>query len=270
MYALDFEYDGQYLSDYGFIICNFDNSSMNTISAGSVITFNKVPLHSGKRFGLSSTQYDECIQTTFTICKNPQLYKDNMQISNDEYRDIMRWLNRRQFLNFQLLGGDDYDGETCFYQASFNIGKIKIAEILYGMELTMETDKPFGYGQEQSFTWTVSDPSKPYILSDISDEIGTTYPSMEITINADGNFSLYNEMENCTMEIKNCSVGEVITIDGDAQIITTSMNSHHIYDDFNFEFLRIGNTITSRSNKMTCSLPCKIEFKYSPIIKDAF
>lgn len=162
MYALDFEYDGQYLSDYGFIICNFDGSSgMETVSAGSSVTFNKVARHSGKKYGLTSTQYDECIEATFCIGKDPAVYgKDNMQITNDEYRDLMRWLNRREFLKFQLLGGDDYDGETCYYEASFNIGKIKIAEVLYGMELTMETNKPFGYGQEQSITWNVSDPTK--------------------------------------------------------------------------------------------------------------
>ena len=271
MYALDFEYDGQYLSDYGFIICSFGGSSgTDTASAGSTVTFNKVSRHSGKKYGLTSTQYDECIEATFCIGKDPSIYgKDNMQITNDEYRDLMRWLNRREFLKFQLLGGDDYDGETCYYEASFNIGKIKIDEILCGMELTMITNKPFGYGQEQSITWNVSDTTKPYILSDISDEIGYTYPSMVIEINSNGNLSLHNEMENCTMVINNCKVGEIITIDGDTQIIKSSYDSHHIYDDFNFEFFRIGNTISSRSNKLTCSLQCKIEFKYSPIIKDS-
>ena len=128
MYALDFEYDGQYLSDYGFIICSFSGSSgADTVSAGSTVTFNKVSRHSGKKYGLTSTQYDECIEATFCIGKDPSVYgKDSMQITNDEYRDLMRWLNRREFLKFQLLGGDDYDGETCYYEASFNIGKIKI------------------------------------------------------------------------------------------------------------------------------------------------
>lgn len=43
MYALDFEYDGQYLSDYGFIICDFNSSSgADIVSAGSMITFNTV------------------------------------------------------------------------------------------------------------------------------------------------------------------------------------------------------------------------------------
>ncbi len=270
MFALDFEYDGQYLSDYGFVICSYGGSSgVDTVSAGSTVTFNKVSRHSGKKYSLTSTTYDECIQSTFCIGKNPTIYgKDNMRITNDEYRDLMRWLNRREFLPFQLLGGDDYDGETCYFEASFNIGKVKIDEVLYGMELTMETNKPFGYGQEQTVTWTISDISKKYILSDISDEIGCTYPSIKIKCNANGELKLYNELENCTMVIKNCSVGEIITIDGDTQIITTSLDSHHIYEDFNYEFFRIGNSISNRNNKISCTLPCKLEFRYSPIIKD--
>lgn len=99
MRAIDFEYDNQYLSDYGFIICDFNFSSgANEVDAGSTITFNKISRHSGKRYGLSSTQYDECITTSFDICKNPDIYDpEDMEISNDEYRDIMRWLNRREF-----------------------------------------------------------------------------------------------------------------------------------------------------------------------------
>ena len=42
MKALDFEYDGQLLSDYGFIICNFDYGSGATeVSSGATITFSK-------------------------------------------------------------------------------------------------------------------------------------------------------------------------------------------------------------------------------------
>lgn len=268
MYALDFEYDGQYLSDYGFVICNFGGTSdMDVISAGSKITFNTVARNRGKKHSLTGTQYDECVQATFNICKNPELY-DDLRITNDEYRDIMRWLNRNEFLKFQVLNEDDKEQETCYYEASFNIDKIVVNKVLYGMELTMETNKPFGYGQEQSVSWTIGDTSKTYVLSDMSDEIGYTYPSMIITCNRAGDLSIHNDMENCTMTIKNCSVGEVITIDGDALIISSSLDSHHIHDDFNFEFLRIGNTINNRNNRITVTLPCKLELKYTPIIKD--
>lgn len=268
MYALDFEYDGQYLSDYGFIICNFGGASdMDVVSAGSKITFNTVPMHNGKKNNLTSTAYEECIETTFDICKNPELY-DDLRITSDEYRDIMRWLNRREFLRFQMLDNDDGEQEACYYEASFNIDKILINRTLYGLELTMQTNKPFGYGSEQSVSLAVSDVTKSYIINDMSDEIGYTYPSMKITCNQGGDLSIINETEPCTMVIKNCSSGEIIEVDGDTHIVRSSLKSHKIYDDFNFEFFKIGNTLNNRSNKIRVSLPCKIEVRYSPIIKD--
>ena len=268
MYAVDFEYDGRCLSKYGFIICHFDASTGAKIEdTGSKITFNKVSRNQGKNYSLTSTKYSECIQTTFDICKNPDLFDhDNMEISNDEYRAIMRWLNRREFLKFRTFDETNNGKNICYYNVSFNISKIKIAEKLYGLQLSLESDKPFGYGPEQSIFFDFTDISTPRILYDISDEIGYIYPSMIITCNANGD--LYNELENCNMIIKNCSVGEIITIDGDSQSIFTTYNSHDICNDFNYEFLRIGNTIDNRNNKISVSKPCKIVIKYAPIIKD--
>lgn len=270
MYAIDFEYDGQYLSDYGFIICNFDASSgADVADAGSKITFETVSRNRGKQYSLVNAKYEQCVTTTFDICKNPDEfdYEDRM-ISNDEYRDLIRWLNRREFLKFQVFDEDDNERDTCYFNASFNVDKIKIAEKLYGLRLTMESDKPFGYGQEQTVSWTFTDVSVSKILSDMSDEIGYIYPDMTITINQAGDLSVYNELLSCTMIIKGCTAGEVITINGNEQIISTSYNSHDICNDFNYEFMKIGNTIDTRNNKITVSLPCKLVFRYSPIIKD--
>lgn len=271
MYAIDFEYDGQYLSDYGFIICDFDYSSgVVSASAGSRITFNKVSRNSGKQYSLTSARYDECIQTTFDICKNPDLFEnyDDREITNDEYRDLMRWLNRREFLKFQVFDDDEGMRDTCYFNVSFNVEKLKIAEKLFGLRLTMESDKPFGYGQEQSVSWIFADSSVSKILSDISDEIGYIYPNMTITCASNGDLSLYNELLNCTTTIRNCSVGEVITIDGDAQIISTTYSNHDVANDFNYEFFRIGNTIDNRNNRISVSKPCSLVIKYTPIIKD--
>lgn len=268
MYAVDFEYDGQYLSDYGFIICDFNKASgFETVNAGSKIIFNTVARGRGRVHSLAGTEYGECVSAKFSICKNPCLYND-LRITNDEYRDIMRWLNRNEFLKFRLLNDDDDDRETCYYEGSFNVEKVTMDSALYGMIVTMTTNKPFGYGQELAVSWNITDTSKRYTLSDMSDEVGYTYPSMTITICQDGDFSIHNDIENCTMIIKNCKDGEVITVDGDAHIVRSSIDSHELYDDFNFEFFRIGNTINNRNNKITVSLQCKLEIRYSPIIKD--
>ena len=268
MFATDFEYDGYYLSDFGFTICSFNGSSgVETVSAGSKISFNTVSTHYGKHFNLAGTQYDSCITTTFSICKDT-CQGDDFVITNDEYRDMMRWLNRREFLKFRLLYDEDDDREPCYYDGSFNVEKIMAAQGLVGLELTLETNKPFGYGQEKYYSWTVTGGSSVR-LYDISDEVGYIYPSVVITVMEAGNLQITNDLEPCTMVIKNCSSGEVITIDGNTHIITSSLNSHKISDDFNFDYLRIGNTINNRSNNITCSLNCMLEIRFNPIIKDS-
>lgn len=268
MYALDFEYDGQSLSDFGFIICDFNSSSgADIVSAGSNITFNTVPMHRGRKFGLAGTQYNECIQTVFHVCKDPDSNED-MKISNDEYRELMRWLNRKEFLQFQVLYDDDYDGDACYFDASFNIGKIEINKILYGLELTMNTNRPFGYGDEKRDEWDISEPGQEFKFIDSSDEIGYFYPNVSIVCMSDGDMSITNQTIGRTMTIKNCVQGEIITIQGNEQIITSSVD-HALYDDFNFQFLQIGNSYENQINVMTASLPCHVEIWYTPIIKDA-
>lgn len=267
MWACDFEYDGQNLSDYGFIICEPDGTNgFDTISAGSQITFNKVSRNRGKIHTLSGTSYDECITSTFKICKDPCVY-DDIRISSDESRDIMRWLNRSKFYKFCFIPEDSWE-ETCFFNASFNVNKVVIAKELYAFELNMETDKPFGYAEEVSQSWTVTDADATCTLYDASDDVGYVYPSVVITCNESGDLSISNDLEDCTVIIKNCTVGEVITIDGDTRIVTSSLSGHKIYNDFNFEFLRIGNTFDCTENNLTVSIPCELTISYAPIVKD--
>lgn len=269
MYALDFEYDGQYLSDYGFIISDIGGTSdMDVVSAGSTITFNTIPINRGKRYSKTGTKYESCIQANFDICKNTDIY-DDLRISDDEYRDLARWLNREEFLKLQFLNDGSVEQESCYYNASFNIEKITVNKELYGVRLTMETDSPFGYGQEFMTVLNINDTQKRYTITDMSDAIGYTYPVITVTCKENGNLTIRNETENCISVIQNCSAGEVITMDGATGIISSSMDSHHLYDDFNFEYIRIGNTIENRNNKITVSLQCRMEIRYSPIIKNS-
>lgn len=273
MYASNFEYDGHYLSDFGFVVCSFDGaSSYDVISAGSNITFNKVSVDKGRRYGLNGTTYEECITATFDICKDPCYGSDGI-ITSDEYRDIMRWLNRSRFLKFRMLheldgSTDEFDRETCYFYASFNIEKIKMYEKLYGLRLTMETNAPYGYALPLTYTFEFSGPDDRQLLFDMSDEIGVTYPDMKIKILEGGDITIHNDMTDCDFIITDCVADEVITITGNTMIIETSSDSHEIGSCFNFEFLSIGNTIDSRENHLTASLPCEVEITYSPTIKE--
>lgn len=268
MYTCDFEYDGKLLSDFKFVICSFNGSSdFDTVDAGSKIQFNTVSRHRGKLFSLVGTEYSECITATIDICKDPSLH-DDLQITDDEYRALMRWLNRNEFLKFRIIYGDD-SRTPCYYNASFNVEKVMVNNNLYGLELSMETNKPFGYGEEVTTSFSIDDVSKTYSLSDESDEIGYTYPSLKITCNEAGDLTLSNDATGCNMVIKNVSAGEVITLDGSTHIIKSSLDGHKLYNDFNFDFFNIGNSYANRENKISSSLKCVLEITYSPIIKNS-
>lgn len=268
MYATDFEYDGKFLSDFGFIVCRFDGGyGLDTISSGSEITFNKVARNQGKVHSLTSAKYSECIQATFQICKNPCIHK-NKSITSDEHREVMRWLNRKEFLTFQPFSDIEYDADSIFFNASFNVNKITIGGKHYGYEIIMETDKPFGYGNLRSFKWNITSSTQVNNLKDCSDEIGFIYPNVKIVCKAAGDLIIRNANEDCNMTVKNCKNNEIVTVNGDTQIIASSLSDHDIAADFNFDFLKIGNRYDNRDNKITVSLPCEITISYYPIIKD--
>lgn len=287
MLATDFIYDDIKLSDKGYMICDFDEKSgAEIINVGSKITFNKIKRDSGRIYTLASATYDECISATFDICKDEDYYYNNgnkfknvgywefMQISNLEFRGLMQWLNRREFLPFRIV---DKKQTVCWYNASFNIEKIVIGGNICGARLTMETDRPFGYDDKVTIKNRTLNNSNPTIkVVNTSNEIGYLYPIVKLKCLADGNLTLTNTLENSTTIINKCSNSEVITLNGETQtIITTNENNHtkkKIHNDFNWEFPRLAIKMKQgqviRDNDITSSLPCEITIEYSPIVKD--
>lgn len=267
MYASDFEFDNKYLSDFGFVICDYNyNGGIEEIESGSKITFNKVAQNSGKKYLLSSTQYDECITATFDICKNPCLYSTKeMKITEEEYRNLIRWLNRRNFFRFRFI---DSIGEKdiVYYNASFNISQLYNDGVLYGIRLVMETDSPFGYGVEKTHKFNITEENQEISIYDMSDEIGFIYPDVKIVCKHSGTLSIKNITENCESIIKNCLAGEVIKLHGSTNIISSSV-TRNIADNFNYDYFRIGNTPNNRKNRIVVSTPCELIVTYSPIIK---
>lgn len=269
MYACDFEYDGRYLSDFGYIICKFDsNGGVDTSSKGSEIEFTKVALHSGKKYYASGTKYNECLTATFQICRNPELYTDDVfEITREDFRDLSRWLNRRRYYKFRTFDMAQEYLPQPYYYATFNLTKIEVDGRIYGVELKLTTNSPFGYAPEKWFTHKF-DGGDSVLFSDPSDEIGNTYPTTIITCKEDGDVEITNDFTGCDMVIKNCTSGEVITLSGETMIITSSDEDHDIANDFNYDFFSFGNSFENRSNIITSSAACKFEIGYEAIVKD--
>lgn len=261
MAFVDFEYAGQYLSDFGFMVCSFDSSNDATISNGSTLSLNTVPMYNGSKFLLTNSKYDECVSSTFSICKNVCDYKD-LSINIDENGRIMRWLNRKGFNKFKIMD-DDYS--NIYFNSTFNINRVVIGGKLVGYELQMLTDSPFGYKEPIEYSFSVSNKDDVNIIVDTSDEVGFIYPHTEIVVLGDGELTITNEVENRTTVIGGCIKDEVITMD--YPIIKSTGNNRNIMNSFNFEFFRIANSYNERVNRIFFSLPCEVTINYSPICK---
>lgn len=261
MKADDFWYDGLTLSEMGYTICQFDGQGLQTVSNGSEITFNTVPTLNGVKSELVSTTYDSCLETTFQICKT-QCDGSDLEISFKEARDLINWLNRRGFHKLKFLDDDWLD---VYFETSFNVSRIEQDGTLVGFELTMKTNRPFALREPVVMTLQNTEPDGVAVINDISDEEGCLYPHMEITIAADGNLEIHNDLEDRTTVIKNCTAGEIITLD--YPIIQSSLPFHKIQDDFNWVFFRIANKFKNKRNGLRISIPCTLKVSYAPVVK---
>lgn len=264
MIVNDFEYDGLRLSDYGYIMCSFDSTGAETISNGSNITFNTSPILKGSKHVLSNIKYDECLTTTFQVCKNPCNCKDieDAYITVEELATLTRWLNRQEFLKFKLVK-DGY--EIIYFEGSFNINKIMFGDNIIGLELNLITNRPYALYEPIKKTFKITKNNQVEIFKDISDEIGYIYPKVTITCKDSGTLRIHNAIEDRETIIKNCVSGEVITMD--YPVISSSIDTHKIQDDFNYNFFRLANTFREKGNKLTFSMPCIIKMEYQPIRK---
>lgn len=263
MKALDFEYAGQRLSNFDMIICNFGSKGLETVSNGSVITFNMVSTLSDYKHNLVSSKYEDRLTTTLQICKN-SCTSDITEISTTELRTLMRWLNRKNFQKFKLLDEDNID---IYHEAVINVSRIEIDGKIYGLELEVETNRPFALKEPKTITIKNTEQNGKHSINDVSQEEGYIYPYTVITISDDasGDLSIYNAIEDRITLIKNCVAGEVITLDH--PVIQSSISSHNIQNDFNWNFFRIANTFDNSRNDLIISLPCSIKVTYSPIVK---
>lgn len=261
MKAYDFSYGDKNLSDYGFIICNFGDKGLDTVSDGCQISFNTISVLGGAKHELTSVQYDECLETTIQICKH-SCSSGVQEITETEHRQLTRWLNRKRFLKLKIFDEDHMD---LYYEARINVSKIEFNGQLIGLELNVLTNRPFALRDPKTINIKNLTLNGKHSFNDISHEEGFIYPYTEITMNASGNLKIHNAIENRDTYIANCVAGEVITMD--YPVIQSSISSHKIENDFNWSFFRVANTYDNSRNVLTISLPCSIKVTYSPIVK---
>lgn len=264
MYATDGIYNGIAFSDYGCMICDFNSSSGAVISGnGGNLQFNLSKTPKTDKFNLYSSAYSDSCTAMFNICKSP-LTSDTAYFTSEEVSEIKRWLCRRDgFYKFEVIQENDYN---LFFHGSFNVRTITVAGQIAGMELTFHSNAPYGYISGYEIDCVLS-ADEPFTFYDISDEIGDTYPPIEITCLSSGDLSLTNSCNNTHVRIKNVREGEVIKLNMETSTVFSSVSNHDIASDFNYTFFKMTNTFENRENVITCTIPCELHIDYKPVRK---
>lgn len=257
----DFEYDGLLLSDMGYMVCNFGSKGLETVDNGADINFNTIPFFYGTKHELISTSYNDCLTTTFQICKNTcNDYTEKITI--EEFNRITYWLNRKNFYKFKIINDEYVD---IFFEASFNVRRIEFGGEIYGLELEMKTNRPYGLKETILNSNTLS-AGESLVVNDLSNEEGFIYPHIEITLaNNGGTLTIQNSLSSDITVINDCRAGEKIIFN--YPMITSSIASHKISDAFNWIFPKLINTFSNQINNFTFSLGCTVKISYNPIVK---
>ena len=264
MNFIDFEYDNKMLSDYGYMVMNFNNSSEGAVSSGADITYNQVRTASDDIFNLYSSTYDAAYSITFQIGKNPCIYdnQEEMYLSPIEVSALQRWLCQDEYCKFKVRQ-EGY--ENIYWNATFSSKQVLVNGRIVGLELTLFTDAPYAYLDEIEININMKKGENYTILS-MSDEIGKIRPYIEIKFLESGDFIFTNTMDSINTEISNISKNEVVTLYGQNQYIFSTLQAH-IAKDFNYHYPVIANTKQTNINEISSNLDCEIIIKYSPIIK---
>ena len=265
----DFEYDGIALSDKGLAIVSFDGAQDDDIETDSQRTLNSISLFGGRYQPFVTSVFEDRLEVEFSIAKNYcEDNKDNPYFSVREIEDIQYWLNRPTSHKFKILNEVEY--ADVYWEGSFNLQWIKVGEETAGFNATFISNRPYAIGEEVLCEKELGG-DEELILPDFSFDEGSIVPTVVIELKESGDLiltNIFNDVETKT-EIKGCTSGEIITFDKLMQV-SSSINSHNIYNDFNWIFPKIYNVYGNTINKYKSNLNCDCKISYNPVRKVTF
>ena len=255
MYATDFLFDTNRLSDFNCIICSFDGEPEP--ASGGEIEFNVVKSPNKDRFLFYGAQFNTVLTWNFSICKN---VCSNNDMHFDQYEESMlaNWLLQMDgYKYFQF----DQDGYDVNYRATMQMTPHQIGGKTVGFNLTVTTDCGYGYSSEitRKAIINATTPLKIKVNNDIKTVV---YPY--IKINGTGSFHISNDSDT-TQRVANAketrldNVFESIILDCENDVIEGLGNPN----DFSYYFPRLvsgENIITTNS-----SSDIEIEIKYREV-----
>jgi hypothetical protein len=281
----DFIFDGRALSDFGYLLV-FENSE--DVIEVSGMQFNTVKAALSDENRRVSHTYEQNYTSTFLIMKSYCTNAENdLWLSNDDIAELTRWLARKQYKWFRFVD-DDEDDDEIWYRAQIQVRKEFAGDKVLGLQLTVNTNAPYGFTREITKTNWGLDTSRvspietwlyDHSIQVVSDEEGYIYPDVVVYTESAGTLILRNVTDNNrTTIIKNCVAGETITLTGGDTQQITSTRTHDFTNHFNYIFPRFMTKYENSLNNLhvecaqgesplVINHPVQVQYKYRGIRK---
>lgn len=253
MFATDFLFNSQRLSDLGCIICSFDGELAS--AEGSEIEYNVVQSPNKDKFTFYGATWSSQITWNFSICKNT-CTNDDIYFNQYEESQLAKWLLKTDGYKYFQFDQEGY--EDIFYKVYINMIPHQVCGKTVGFDLTVTSDCAYGYTDLITKKATINS-STPLRININNDVTSAIYPL--ITIKGNGSFYLSNDSDtrqnvSLAKETSFENVSAPIIMDSENDIIQGVSQDNK----FSWYFLRLvdGNNIITTNSESDI----KLEIKY--------
>ena len=214
-YGRDFIFNDIPSEIYGLIISSADS---NETSNGS----NDVQLRTQQLFRRPKPFFYGVTQTP-TLEFKAEISTTEDNLSEEDSELIQRWLFGQQ--NYKKLQIVQPDMENFYFMCFLKNPQIKRAgNLIRGYTFDVVCDSPFAYAPAKTSSYITSGATRSYTLYNESEDNFYTYPTVTFTmLGGGGSVYIINSTDGSrVLRFNGLSTGEVLTINNDLQIITSS------------------------------------------------
>jgi len=242
-YGVEFMFDGKSSSMYNLMLANFDSSMIKSPAGAEIEVFKKYTYRRSRPY-LYGTSPTPVLEFPITISSSQYIDASTRSL-------IEAWLfGHKGYKKFQPIQSDL---SNIYYNVLLKNPKtVYVGNLQMGFECTAECDAPHAWQVEKTTTKTYSGSS---IVSDTfgfynsSADNDYLYPELVITTNVSGcNVSLTNNTDGGRVfSFSDIAANEVLTVDNDRQIISSSTGLTNRLGKFNKKWFRLlpgNNNIT--------------------------
>lgn len=235
----------------GIISVSFNQTSMETINNSGETSLETVKAGNSPAFHITKQDYVSPLSFTMQI-----INEDATDIDSVKEREITKSLCKRGVYNDFIIDDDRYWDLVL----KANISNPKIIKIgkVYGMEFTVTCKYPYAHSRIIKKTFNITTPNQHIRLYVNHDDDDYIYPDISLTSNTTGTLCVSNSNDSKIFTISNVSIGENIIINGSIPLISTSIISHPIWQNFNKNWLRLVDGV----NILTVNIPCTLTLSY--------